>query len=934
MEKSTIVLNNGLTININKNGLDEKLICFTSYPDFMDNPRALWEFLRSISSLKCVWLVNEKTMYKRMVEAKIPTWLLKDPEATTLIIHAKYLVSSHCQFIKRPGQVLIDLWHGMPIKAGSFLEESIGKLKDSLITNKQAGIMSDIFPVTSKLMKIIISSLFCMDPRKVEVLGQSRSDLLFDSADDKLLSRVFGENILEFKKYILYAPTFRIGLRREGDGFENNIFNMDDYDPNLLQKILVSKQAVLMIKPHPNDEKLLNPKSLKLPENTVWLTTSLLQKNLTTLFHLLSKFDVLITDYSSVYIDYLLLNRPVLFTIGDFDLYQKERGFVVDDPTLLMPGPFINSCQSLGKALKASLEEPEFYQEERKRAMKLLHTYPDNQARSRLWSAMQRVAKKGSENVDLEILPKYFDIGSPLSPFSEILINKIKSDMDRNNNSDEKDILLREAVPETIIKTQKVLEKIQAEIEEINSQNLLIEKKRENENVLIQAKLEEINSQNLLIEKKRENENVLIQAKLEEINSSNLQKKEKESGLSTPLELNGINLIKIFSRSKWILKNEGILPLMHAFSRNTTRIVKKKVHSDTVPHQLITVNKFKSDDPVKNSENIDTQPDLWKEITSNKEIRKGRVYRPDSNRKNVAYFTNQLLDWTDQRPRFGGGERYCINLVILLRELGFEVDIFQLAPKSFEGEYYGNRVQAIEHGEFYSEFNIGAANTFYEKSRLYDHVIYNMPELCSAKMRSDAISICHGIWFDHNNYSSFYNIRSNQWFQHLFRAFNNPKRIISVDTNSINIIRAIFPELASKMTFIPNFVNNAIFYPPKEERNNSKLVVLFPRRSQINRGSRILPEIIKNIPYDVDFYWIGEGDDNDTKLIKDYCKKDTRLHYGTSTFDEMPDWYRKADIVVIPTIACEGTSLSCIEALASGCAVVATNVCGFNRPDF
>ena len=78
----------------------------------------------------------------------------------------------------------------------------------------------------------------------------------------------------------------------------------------------------------------------------------------------------------------------------------------------------------------------------------------------------------------------------------------------------------------------------------------------------------------------------------------------------------------------------------------------------------------------------------------------------------------------------------------------------------------------------------------------------------------------------------------------------------------------------------------------------------------------------------VEIFWIGEGDEQDTKLIKDLCIFDSRLRYVSASFEEMPDWYRKADICVIPTIACEGTSLSCIEALASGCAVIATNVGG------
>lgn len=78
----------------------------------------------------------------------------------------------------------------------------------------------------------------------------------------------------------------------------------------------------------------------------------------------------------------------------------------------------------------------------------------------------------------------------------------------------------------------------------------------------------------------------------------------------------------------------------------------------------------------------------------------------------------------------------------------------------------------------------------------------------------------------------------------------------------------------------------------------------------------------------MDFYWVGEGDAQDTEIIRDLCKKDSRLSYYSAEFNEMPSWYQRCDIAVIPTVACEGTSLSCVEAMACGCATICTNVGG------
>jgi len=293
----------------------------------------------------------------------------------------------------------------------------------------------------------------------------------------------------------------------------------------------------------------------------------------------------------------------------------------------------------------------------------------------------------------------------------------------------------------------------------------------------------------------------------------------------------------------------------------------------------------------------------------------------------IAYLTNQLLDWETREPRFGGGERYCMTLSTLLNELGFEVTLFQAAHDSFETEYYGLKVIALPLMESFSEFHFGVGNAFHRASLDYEHVLYNLPEYASGEMRPDALLICHGIWFDHENYGPTYVFRSPEWFQHLYRAFSQPARIVSVDTNSINVIRSLWPPLANRMTYLPNWVDPQVFHPP-QPRSADRLTVLFPRRSQVNRGSRILEAILRNIPHDCRFWWVGEGDAEDTQIIQALTRKDPRLEYFSAPFEEMPRYYQQADICVIPTIACEGTSLAALEGLASGCAMVATNVGG------
>lgn len=299
-------------------------------------------------------------------------------------------------------------------------------------------------------------------------------------------------------------------------------------------------------------------------------------------------------------------------------------------------------------------------------------------------------------------------------------------------------------------------------------------------------------------------------------------------------------------------------------------------------------------------------------------------------KRRAAVLTNMLLDWKDGRPRFGGGERYALELARLLKQLGIEVTFFQPSDQGHtESDYFGFKVKTFPQNEHYAEFYHGACTYFTEHTQEYDHVYYHLPEYASGVFREDGLMTCHGIWFDHNHNPDA-QFKTGEWFNHLFRAFSNPKTVTCVDTHSMSFIRSLWPELSPRLRYIPNFYDKHLFFPAPGKRDPHKTSILFPRRSHVKRGSRLFPDIVSQIPSDVRIDWIGEGDSEDTDLIKEIQAADERVRFQAAEFNDMPAWYQQADIVVIPSIASEGTSLACIEALACGCAVVATNVGGLS----
>jgi polysaccharide pyruvyl transferase CsaB len=294
-------------------------------------------------------------------------------------------------------------------------------------------------------------------------------------------------------------------------------------------------------------------------------------------------------------------------------------------------------------------------------------------------------------------------------------------------------------------------------------------------------------------------------------------------------------------------------------------------------------------------------------------------------RKRVAILTNLLLDRETGKPCVGGAERYALELGRLLRDIGLEPVFFQREGAWDQGDFFGFPVLSLPREEWFSEFETGVAKAFHERTQSFDHAVYLAPNYASGPIRDDAIVVCHGVWWDHDFYRNGFSIRTDEWYQHLEKVFSRPERIVSVDANSINVVRALFPGAAKRMRLIPNWVDCERFHPPAERFGDTPLV-LFPRRAVPVRGVHFVEPLLEMLQEDCRVVWVGDG--GAAKRLREIEAKDERFEFRTAHFEEMPDIYRSADICVIPSAGSEGQSLSCLEAMASGCAVVATNVGG------
>ncbi len=316
--------------------IDDKLIIFESQPDFCDNAWALYQYLKETHSYRFVWVVvNPKSYGKSNDTIFISRYgsglRLK---AYWFYSRAKYIIYTHCtlpEFVKHGEQVLVYTSHGCAIKAG-----------------KGSGTVGFDFTLSIGKNAILPQSKFLQcDENRVIPIGYPRNDLLLGNKGEGGCNPfATGCN----KKVLLWMPTFRKSvqdsLSEQSCDTETGLplIAMED-DVKELNKFLSENSVEIIVKIHHLQSD--KPIFCKTYSNIVFVTDDDLRGRGIQLYEMIGKSDALITDYSSVSFDYLLLDKPIAYILDDMDSYQDDRGFVWDNILDVMPGNHIFDKQQL-----------------------------------------------------------------------------------------------------------------------------------------------------------------------------------------------------------------------------------------------------------------------------------------------------------------------------------------------------------------------------------------------------------------------------------------------------------------------------------------------------------------------------------------------------------------------------------------------------------
>lgn len=297
---------------------DDKLFLFISYggKKFDDSPKVIYEQLKKDSrfkNYKLIWAFIEPNKYLNIDEdKKIKVDTLK--YFITAISARVWITNSTVERglnFKRKNTLYVNTWHGTPIK----------RMGSDIVDNNKSFKLRGNWPVDvmtsqSDYETDIFSTVYNIDRKKFLLCGLPRNDELVNydmQKRDIIINRL---GIDKNKKIILYMPTFR--------EFQKNInqecvlippISLDKWKKEL------SDQYILLFRAHYEVVKTMNIVDDDFVRNVT---------DYPILNDLLIVSDILISDYSSIYFDYAIMDKPMFHFTYDYEEYSKKRGMYFD----------------------------------------------------------------------------------------------------------------------------------------------------------------------------------------------------------------------------------------------------------------------------------------------------------------------------------------------------------------------------------------------------------------------------------------------------------------------------------------------------------------------------------------------------------------------------------------------------------------------------
>lgn len=360
------------------------LIILESEGDLSDNAYALYYYMKHneyLNKYKVVWLVDHTENY---TNEKNVYYVGKDIYNSINLKTMKALAL--CKWYIYDHNNLYDI-HNLKIKKTQRI---------TYLCHGYAGFKRPKGAVDRKLGDDIINTGeipaqgtydFNGEDVNVQILGFSRLDWFYSNLEEVKIKINNKYKLNEFDTVILWMPTFRksMSLELSEEYLDNGtglplLDTLDKY--KRFNEYLKKKNCLCILKLHHLQAEMeIFKENLS---NILIVRDTDLAKLEVQLYQFIPLADALITDYSSVSTDYMLLDKPIIYILDDYEEYNKSRGVYPDNAIELMPGDHVYDIGQLEKSVDKIVDKIDDHKEKRNKLLKGFHKYQDGNSSKRI----------------------------------------------------------------------------------------------------------------------------------------------------------------------------------------------------------------------------------------------------------------------------------------------------------------------------------------------------------------------------------------------------------------------------------------------------------------------------------------------------------------------------------------------------------------------
>lgn len=353
---------------------DSKLVVLTSFHGnaFRGNTKIVFEELVHHPYIKAVWLSRNKGVVQQIVAKYGPEHasLIHTWKGICTLAKANVYLLTHgtsdfafCCLSRKA--TIIQTYHGLPTKRGEYMKPSSDNepnwLHRLVLSYRFKAI--HYFLSTSPLVSELFSKRFNLTAAQILEIGFPTSDQILKIGRNQANISQFWPDAPLAKRVILYAPTYR---RRT----KTRWFPFDDFNKTTLEDFLQKNDALLVLRSHPNEKP-----------QTELIGNRIVSGNEPDIYSLIGLSDVIVSDYSGVYLEGLLLDIPCIFL--PYDKATYERGFPYDYDEVT-PGAMPKTQYDFLTSLDDAINGATSFKSERKRVKDLFFNNTDGKSTERL----------------------------------------------------------------------------------------------------------------------------------------------------------------------------------------------------------------------------------------------------------------------------------------------------------------------------------------------------------------------------------------------------------------------------------------------------------------------------------------------------------------------------------------------------------------------